>query len=443
MRYSISCSKAVSKACQYWTGSLSNLFLFRLGNINFQTEGSGMTLLILAARFRRHDIISKLISKKVNVSAKDRYERSALFYASRNGDLNSVRALMGAKASPDDGSLHEAARELHSDIVEALTDPKHKIKHNVMLQSTMIEHGRRIAFDEMLLRCDPETGGLSKTESTIRALAKAMLLAKKDFQLGEDEFFRGLNNAKPVTLLKALLNCGLKKQLQDGDLLKKFTAKNGAAYYYSPTTYILRGLSYGPIQQPSQVLSYLYDQGVKDCFYAPMFEWQPPDSQNMPAPIRDDHAARVAESANTREYLRHQLQQNQQIRFNEARVARKRKIIDDLQMSFGRERGKLELRFQQEDNDLNSLHASAQAYLRNMAIEMSRDLDSHARFAPRTQDQSKLVQQHRERNWRIQQGNASERREHHMNHLIAQRASVVQAGVNNFSARERIIAGWH
>jgi hypothetical protein len=390
-----------------------------------------------------HDIILKLISKKVNVSTKDRFERSALFYASRNGDLNSVHALMGAKASPDDGSLHEAARELHADVVEALTDPKHKSKHDVMLQSTMREHGQRIALDEMLLRCDSQSGGLSNTESTIRALTKPMLLAKKDFQLGEDELFRALNNAKPVTLLKSLLNCGLKKQLQNGDLLKRFEAKNVMVYYYSPIAYIGRGLSYGPIQQPNQVLKYLYDQGVKDCFYAPMFEWQPADCQNMPAPIRDDHAARVAERANTREYLRHQLQQDQQMRLNEARVARKKKIINDLQMSFGRERGKLELGFQQENNELNSLHASAQAYLRNKAIEMSRNLDSHARFAPRSQDQTRLVQQHGERNWRIQQGNASERREHHMNHLIAQRSSLVQAGVNNFSARERIIPGWH
>jgi len=379
----------------------------------------------------------------VNVSAKDKFERSALFYASRNGDLDSVHALMGAKASPDDGSLHEAARELHADIVEALTDSKHKSKHDAMLQSTMKEHGRRIALDEMLLRCDSQNGGLSKTEGTIRALTKAMLLAKKDFELGEDEFFRALNNANSVTLLKALLNCGLKRQLQNGDLLKRFEAKNGTAYYYSPTAYIRRGLSYGPIQQPNQILNYLYDQGVNDCFYAPMFEWQPPDCQNMPAPIRDDHAARVTQRANTREYLRHQLQQDQQVRLNEARIARKKKIIDDLQMSFGRERGKLELGFQQEDNELSNLHASAQAYLRNKAIEMSRELDSHARFAPRTQDQSKLVQQHRERNWRIKQGNAWERREHHMNHLIAQRAGLVQAGVNNFSARERIIAGWH
>jgi hypothetical protein len=77
-------------------------------------------LLILATRFRKYNIILKLISKKINISTKNRFEKSMLFYASRNRDLNSIHVLIRIKISLDNSSLYKAAWEFYINIIETL-----------------------------------------------------------------------------------------------------------------------------------------------------------------------------------------------------------------------------------------------------------------------------------------------------------------------------------
>lgn len=131
-----------------------------------------MTPLIIATKFRRHDIVSKLVGKRANGSAKDIYESSALFYASHNGDLNSVTPLLSSKVPPNDGSLHEAARGLHSDVVAALTDIRRPNKHDPFFASPAHDH--RTPLNEMLLKCKADQMGLPRVENTLRALSGAI-----------------------------------------------------------------------------------------------------------------------------------------------------------------------------------------------------------------------------------------------------------------------------
>ena len=159
------------------------------------------TPLILAAKYSRNDLVRSLLKAKATVSAKDRFGRSALFYASRNGDLASVKALLEAESPLNDGSLQEAAKNLHSEVVEALINGK----HNPEFPSSNELHDGRSALQEMALMCDC-TKGSTKLEETIKALVngKANPLEKSR---GKNALFLALDNANPVPITRALLNC--------------------------------------------------------------------------------------------------------------------------------------------------------------------------------------------------------------------------------------------
>ncbi|KAH8747777.1 hypothetical protein F5882DRAFT_491051 [Hyaloscypha sp. PMI_1271] len=235
--------------------------LIEKGDINFQTRKSMITPLILAAKYQRKKIVAKLLEKQAKTSSKDFLERSALFYASRNGDLSSVKALLQAGAPVDDGSLNEAARELHDDVVKALI----KKGHTVNSRSTNKEHDHRTALEEMLLKCDGNAG-LSKIEDTLRTLTKG--------KLTDEDFFMALNNPASITLVKALLKVGMKQPLMEGDLLLAVSVDK-FIYSYSPTMYIRHGLSSSPVEMQDGLLAEIIGNKGVDRFNAQETSVQP------------------------------------------------------------------------------------------------------------------------------------------------------------------------
>ncbi len=104
------------------------------------------TPLILAAKAGRLDVVQMLIKAGAKQPAKDIFHRSALFYASRSGNVGAVSLLLQGKPSKNDGSLHEAARCFHPEVIRLLLDAGHDIDY----RST--KHGGRTALGEMALR---------------------------------------------------------------------------------------------------------------------------------------------------------------------------------------------------------------------------------------------------------------------------------------------------
>ncbi|CEJ81147.1 hypothetical protein VHEMI01292 [[Torrubiella] hemipterigena] len=232
--------------------------LVEKSNVNYQTERSMVTPLILAAKHRFTQVAINLLRRGAKPSPKDCSERSALFYASRNGDVAFVKALLAAGAPVDDGSLHEAARELHDEVAFYLM----KKGASIQLRSTIKDHNHRTAWEEFLLQCNGNAG-LGRIEATIRVLKSRQPLRD------DEDFFMALDNPAPQQLLRALLNLGLMRLLRQAEMIKKVqTQVHGIVYYYSPTKYIEHDISQLSAALKTQVLGELRAMGCRDEFYA-------------------------------------------------------------------------------------------------------------------------------------------------------------------------------
>jgi hypothetical protein len=259
--------------------------------------------LILAAKYSRSDLVAKLLKQKAKATAKDLFERSALFYAARAGDLDSVNALLKAKSPVNDGSIQEAAKELHSDVVKALV----KGKHHPDFPSSKEQHEGRTALQELCLICDGSKGS-TKIEETIRALVdgKANPLERSR---NKNALFLALDNANPVPVTRALLDCIMWKHMtSEENVYIETDPETGTKYYFSPTMYLSRGFSQGPESENEQLLKILIDKRGIDRFYAEGGAEQPLDACGMPQAIIDAEKKRTDREQKIREKeLDHQL----------------------------------------------------------------------------------------------------------------------------------------
>jgi hypothetical protein len=232
--------------------------------------------------------VAKLLKNKANASAKDQFERSALFYASRAGDLDSVNALLKAKSPVNDGSIQEAAKGLHSEVVVALV----KGKHNPNFPSSKEQHEGRTALQELCLMCDC-TKDSTKIEETIQALVvgKANPLEKSQ---GKNALFLALDNAYPVPVTRALLDCVMWKHMRsEENVYIEVDPETGTKYYFSPTMYVSQGFSQCPESENDQLLELLLDKRGIDRFYAEGGAEQPLNAVGMPQAIVDAEEKRA------------------------------------------------------------------------------------------------------------------------------------------------------
>lgn len=247
--------------------------------------------------------MAKLLKHKAKASAKDLFERSALFYAARAGDLESVNALLKAKSPVNDGSIQEAAKELHSEVVAALV----KGKHHPDFPSSKEQHEGRTALQELCLMCDCSKGS-TKIEEAIQALVggKANPLEKSR---NKNALFLALDNANPVPITRALLDCVMWKHMtSEENVYIETDPETGIKYYFSPTMYVSRGFSQGPESENEQLLKILIDKRGTDRFYAEEGAEQPVDAAGMPQAIIDAEKKRTDREQKLREKeLDHQL----------------------------------------------------------------------------------------------------------------------------------------
>ncbi|EWC44428.1 hypothetical protein DRE_06796 [Drechslerella stenobrocha 248] len=259
-----------------------NVLVDEKANVNFTAKLSKATPLILAAKKSRGDIVAKLLQAKASNTARDQFDRSALFYASRAGDLESVNALIKAKAPINDGSLQEAAKKLHSEVVAALV----KGKHSPNFPSSKEQHQGRTALQEMCLMCDASKD-ITAVEATINALIKGKpkVLEKSRERTA---LFLALDNAHPVPITKALLDSVMWEHINDrANVYVEVDPATGTRYYFSPTTYVARGFSQGPEGDNGKLLELLQDKRCEDRYYAEEGAEQPEGAIGMPKEIID------------------------------------------------------------------------------------------------------------------------------------------------------------
>lgn len=259
--------------------------------VNYTSEISGATPLILAAKYNRGDVVTILVDKKARVSAKDQFDRSALFYASRVGNMDAIKALTKAKARVDDGSLHEAARNLRSEAVQQLI----KAGHSANYPSSDKHHDGRDALQELALLARPTKSQASQVEDTIKALASSKdkadqieLLRHSNTSRYKNALFLALDNQSDGCLLvcRALLDVVMWKVVdKEANTYCELDPETGTKHFVSPTMYIQLGWSYGQGQYKGELLRLLYRMRCPDRFYAELGREQPPSVVGMPEDI--------------------------------------------------------------------------------------------------------------------------------------------------------------
>ena len=287
--------------------ALEHLTLTGVANPNFTTKYSKSTPLLLASRYERPDLVDVLVQEQINVSAKDKFYRSALFFAAGNGDVRSTKILLQCKPRGNDGSLHEAARELHPEILSLLI----KAGHDVNFTST--KHEGLTALGELAMYCNGK-GSDSRIERCIELLVRAKLDPGKR-RRGKTVLYMALDNPEPYPVTSALL-----ERLMWKYITCEANIYHEGGLYYSPTMYLKKsGFFLGSERDKMAMIQLLKDHGAEDVYYAAEGMRQPPDALGMPASIAESERRRLKHEEDIQrmqqrheESLRHQWELAQQ-----------------------------------------------------------------------------------------------------------------------------------
>ncbi|KAK2873717.1 hypothetical protein FQN49_002134 [Arthroderma sp. PD_2] len=326
---------------------------------NFQSTSSMMTPLLVASADRTPDIIRKLIQHGAVVSVMDKHGITPLINASRRGQLASMRSLIDAGAIVDDGSLHEASRELQSAAVQLLLDHGHNPNFPSML------HDGRCALAELCLRTESPGTSLVKIRQTIDGLVggKADLTIHSQ---GKPLIYHALDNPTSCISTTTALLASRMWRLINND----FNHYTCDGYVYSPATYVTRGLAQSPSEYAAELLHILKANGCKDVFYK-CEGHQPPDMVGAPPEV-------IAEEKRRKN-----------------RIQRMQEQEEDHQISLQRERDAADQQQQimARNHHLRTLHDRETADERDAAAERSNKLQLRLEAESASQRQRYAAQQ--------------------------------------------------
>ncbi|KAH7231064.1 hypothetical protein BKA59DRAFT_518351 [Fusarium tricinctum] len=266
-------------------------------NVDYVAPKSKLTALMLAAKAQRHDVVGLLLKANANPLHRDYHEETALLFASRAGDLVSVKSLIKAKSNTDDGSLHEASRNLHHDVVAALL----KGKHNANYPSHTKRHNGRTAIQE-LASCVQDMSDMLRLEQTIRTLvdSKADLLLPHIPSGRKNSLFLALENPQPVSVTKALIKVVMWAQINHPDNVYIQHLQSGTKWYFSPTMYLVSSCFTGDHRHVEELRTLLYMAQCQDRKFpeygpAEVHQLLPEDVVGAPQHILDRNAKRLVD----------------------------------------------------------------------------------------------------------------------------------------------------
>jgi hypothetical protein len=249
-------------------------------NVNF-TSKSGMTPLILAIQNQRSLIVEKLVMKGVKVTVSDEYGVTPLAMASRLGNSEIMGYLLKAGAVRNDGSLHDAARDLRCDAMRVL------IKYDHQVDYPSERHDGRSALAELCLNAV----NLSPISEDLEEAITCLVGNGSDIRLrctSEDKseksiFHYALDSADPLSVLAVLLKM-MWQILNDDAFLHK-----DKKYTYSLTKYVEKDVFRGPQDQKIEILRLLRNKRAIDKFWANNIEdEQPEDYCGAPPSIEEE-----------------------------------------------------------------------------------------------------------------------------------------------------------
>lgn len=245
--------------------------------INFETRLSKMTPLMLAIREKRQDIVKQLLLAGAEVDIMDATGNTPLTLTTQiGGDLGTLMManILAAEPSQNDGSLHNAARDLNIQALQILVE----FGHEVDFPSSL--HGGRSALGELCLHA-ADAGPLTMAkEKTMEKAMSFLLKQNTDLELlsdGKSVLLLAMESADPIATIKALLKVGMWKHIN-----KSWNYYTDGTYTYSPSQYARRVLKAADTTE--QLLTLLKANRAQDVYYANEGA-QPEDAIGLPEDI--------------------------------------------------------------------------------------------------------------------------------------------------------------
>ena len=227
-----------------------------------------------------------LLDAGAKVHAKDSQGRSALYIAARLGNADIVAALLRINPSMNDGSLHEASRNLHVDAMRLLVECGHDPNYRSS------KHDGRTAFGEMALKATvPRDITIAEEAVEILCTGGASPLLKTN---DKTILFLALDNMDNEAMTRLLLDKHLYRILNTPENMYVEDI-----YHYSPTMYVKKGMLQGP--RTAGLIEILEGHGGEDRYYATMEQKQPHDAVGMPEEIQQFERERRARERRIRE----------------------------------------------------------------------------------------------------------------------------------------------
>ncbi|KJZ77805.1 hypothetical protein HIM_02982 [Hirsutella minnesotensis 3608] len=329
------------------------LLIERGARVNTESSLSRTTPLMLAVQSKRPDLVKYLLLEGADVDAMDKQGNTPLAMATDiGGDIavQMMTSLLAADPPRDDGSLHNAARDLNFAAVKILVDSGHDPDFPSPL------HGGRSALGEICLR---GSDGGEMTADRERMMQKVMtflvgsnsdLTIKSD---GKSLLHLCFDATEPVATTRALLKSGMWKHVN-----KSFNNLVVEGHTYSPTMFISRVLA--PSETNAQLLTVLRASRAADVFYANQGP-QPDGAVGLPEDMvvqERARKARMARMAEETEEFSIAMARKREIASVEQQIAAQKAEMEDARRRklHGEDIGLLRSRAQMEESIANAAH---------------------------------------------------------------------------------------
>jgi hypothetical protein len=311
--------------------------------INVETALSRTTPLMLAVETRRPDVVKMLLLDGAEVDLVDYRGRTPLSLATQiGGDLaiQMMGNLLAAEPSKDDGSLHNAARELNLSAVKVLVQAGHDPDFPSPL------HGGRSALAEVCLR-GADAGELNvERERAMQKVISFLLEVGSDLSIksdGKSVLLLSFESRDPVTTARVLLKVGMWKHIN-----KAYNHYTNAEYTYSPTMYVTKVMPASDTRD--QLLSLLRANRAIDVYYSNDGP-QPKDATGLPEDMEVEERMRKAR-------LQRMADESQDHAIS---IARRREIANVEQQIWAHKAEMEDTRRKRQHNeDLNAVRSRAQ-----------------------------------------------------------------------------------
>lgn len=277
---------AVAQPQKRVSNAVIELLVTRGAKVNAESNLSHTTPLMLAVQTRRPDLVKLLLLQGAEVDVQDYLGRTPLFMATDIGGDTSVQMtslLLAADPSRDDGSLHNAARDLNQAVVKILAQSGHDPDFPSPL------HEGRSALAELCLHGSDNAEMGPDRERTMQKVMTFLIDSQSDLSIkSNDKSMLQLcfEAAEPIATTRCFLKSGMWKHIN-----KPFNYHTANGYTYSPTMYIKKLLPQNDIS--ASLLQILRSNRANDVYFA-LSGAQPDDAVGLPEDMAVQERVRKA-----------------------------------------------------------------------------------------------------------------------------------------------------